>query len=490
MSDTAQSNGHTEAQQQAADLELFEQFLDKDSSMEQPDRGELRTGTIVEIHSSELVVDIGSKRDGIVPQADLNKLDPDFVKGLQVGDEVDVVVSKQMDDDGIFQLSMADALQQKDWLLAQDLLDNGATTTHKVVGYNKGGLTVEFNRLRGFVPASHILDMPRNVPEEQRQAEFEKRIGEEMRLKVIEVDKKRRRLVMSQMLAEREYRAGRKEELFRTLHVGDVITGEVRSLRPFGAFVDMGGADGLLHVSEIGWTPISHPREALEVGQMVEVQVIRLDPENQRIALSRKRVMANPWETVEKRYEVGEVVDVTITRLVEFGAFAQIEPGIEGLIHISELADITVAEPLKSVRSGETVQAKILRIDGKRQRIGLSRRQTEQTAASEPEEPTSAVKHETASEVTADAPEAANTAAAISEVAAPADLAPEVAPSEMNGATVSAPATTPELADVPEVAQPEMPGTAESAAAATPESLAEIVPEAEPEVGPAPEGDA
>ena len=174
MSDTAQANGQTggqsEAQQQAADLELFEQFLDKDVSMEQPDRGELRTGTIVEIHSSELVVDIGSKRDGVVPQADLNKLDPEFVKGLQVGDEIDVVVSKQIDDDGIFQLSIADALQQRDWIIAQDLLDSGETTGHKVVGYNKGGLTVEFNRLRGFVPASHIVDMPRNIPEEQRQA--------------------------------------------------------------------------------------------------------------------------------------------------------------------------------------------------------------------------------------------------------------------------------------------------------------------------------
>ena len=518
MSDTAQSNGqaggqvseHTEAQQQAADLELFEQFLDKDESMEQPDRGELRTGTIVEIHSSELVVDIGSKRDGVVPQADLNKLDPEFVKGLQVGDEVDVVVSKQIDDDGIFQLSIADALQQRDWLLAQDLLDNGETTDHKVVGYNKGGLTVEFNRLRGFVPASHIVDMPRNIPEEQRQTEFEKRIGQSMRLKVIEVDKKRRRLVMSQMLAEREYRAGRKEELFRTLHVGDVINGEVRSLRPFGAFVDLGGADGLLHVSEIGWTPISHPREALEVGQMVEVQVIRLDPENQRIALSRKRVMANPWETVESRYEVGETVDVVITRLVEFGAFAQIEPGIEGLIHISELADITVAEPLKAVHSGETVQAKILRIDAKRQRIGLSRRQTEQAATTEPEtvaaevavdaetaeveateqaataspesaEAAIAADAQTADAQTADAETVAAEPAAIAAAAAPVGVAPEQATSQMEGESESFSAVEPEAlrTDPPEAASEPMTGTTESAAATTPEALAETAPESE-----------
>ena len=368
----------TNSAQRDLDREMFEQYLEKDLAMEQPDRGDLRRGHVVEIRPSELVVDIGSKRDGIVPQSDLARLDPEFVKNLKEGQEIDVVVSRQTEDDGIFHLSIADALQQRDWIIAQDLMDNGQTTVHKVVGYNKGGLTVEFNRLRGFVPASHILDMPRNMAEDQRQAEFERRIGEEMRLKVIEVDRKRRRLVMSQMLAEREYRAGRKDELFRSLQVGDVLTGEVRSLRPFGAFVDLGGADGLLHVSEIGWTAITHPREALEVGQKIEVQVIRLDPESQRIGLSRKRMLANPWESVEQRYTVGAVLSATITRLVEFGAFAKLEPGVEGLIHISELADITVAEPLKTVRPGDKVMVKVLRVDSKRQRIGLSRRQVEQ----------------------------------------------------------------------------------------------------------------
>ncbi len=381
MSEAAQSN---DGAQSASDLELFEQYLEKDMSLEQPDRGDLRKGTVVEVRPSELVVDIGSKRDGIVPQSDLQRLDPEFVKNLKEGQEIDVVVVKQSDDDGVIQLSISDAIQQRDWIVAQELLDNGQTTVHKVVGYNKGGLTVEFNRLRGFVPASHILDMPRNMAEEQRQAEFEKRIGEEMRLKVIEVDRKRRRLVMSQMLAEREFRAGREEELFRTLQVGDVLTGEVRSLRPFGAFVDLGGADGLLHVSEIGWTPISHPRDALEVGQKVEVKVIRLDPDNQRIALSRKAVLANPWETVEERYQPGQIVEATVTRLVEFGAFAQLEPGVEGLIHISELADITVAEPLKTVRPGDRVTVKILRVDSKRQRIGLSRRQAQPESSETP----------------------------------------------------------------------------------------------------------
>jgi small subunit ribosomal protein S1 len=363
------------SQQSASDLELFEAYLEQDLDLDLPGRGDLREGVIVEIRPSELLVNVGSKRDGVVPQSDLARLDQEYVKSLHEGQTVDVVISKQPDDDGIFVLSMADALQQRDWITAQELLENGEITVHKVVGYNKGGLTVEFNHLRGFVPASHIVDMPRNLSEDQRRIELENRIGQKMRLKVIEVERRRRRLVMSESLAEREYQAQRREELFKTLNVGDIITGEVRSLRPFGAFVDIGGADGLLHVSEIGWSNINHPREALEVGETIDVQVIRIDPDNQRIALSRKRLLPNPWDTVEDRYHPGDVVPANITRVVDFGAFAELEPGIEGLIHISELADIAVAEPLKTVRVGDKVEVKVLRVDRKRQRVGLSLRQ-------------------------------------------------------------------------------------------------------------------
>lgn len=367
--------------QGASDLELFEKYLEADTDFDLPERGDLREGVIVEIRPNELLVNVGSKRDGVIPQADLAKLDPEFVKNLHVGQVVDVVISKPPEDDGTFQLSMADALQQRDWIDAQDLLDSGKIVTNKVIGYNKGGLTIEFRHLKGFVPASHIIDMPRNMSEDQRRIELEGYIGNDMRLKVIEVDRRRRRLVMSQMLAEREYRDSRREELFSTLKVGDIIEGEVRNLRPFGAFVDIGGADGLLHVSEISWSPITHPREAINVGDKIQVQVIRLDPKEQRIALSRKRALPNPWDSIEQRYHPGDVLTGTITRVVDFGAFAQLEPGVEGLIHISELADIAVAEPLKTVHAGDEVTVKVLRVDAKRQRIGLSRRQAEGTSA-------------------------------------------------------------------------------------------------------------
>ena len=379
MADLVQSGANG---QEASDLELFEKYLSEDMDLDMPGRGDLREGVIVEVRPSELLVNVGSKRDGVVPQSDLARLDPTYVKGLREGMTVDVVVSKQPEDDGVFVLSMADALQQRDWLNAQQMLESGAISEHKVIGYNKGGLTVEFNHLRGFVPASHVIDMPRNLSEDQRREELEGRIGHDMRLKVIEVDPKRRRLVMSQMLAEREYRSHAKEALFKTLSVGDVVTGTVRSMRSFGAFVDIGGVDGLLHVSEIGFGNVNHPREAITVGQEVEVQVIRIDAENQRVALSRKRLLANPWDGIDARYVIGAVVPATVTRIADFGAFAQLEPGVEGLIHISEIADIAVAEPLRMIKSGDHVTVKVLRVDQKRQRIGLSMRQAQEGEAS------------------------------------------------------------------------------------------------------------
>ena len=359
----------------SSDLQLFEQYLSTGIDLDMPGRGDLREGVIVEVRPTELLVNVGSKRDGVVPQSDLAKLDPEFVKNLREGQTVDVVVAKQPEDDSVFLLSIADAQQKRDWNTAEKLLASGEITTRKVVGFNKGGLTVEFSHLRGFVPASHVIDMPRNLNEDQRRGEFEGHVGHEMRLKVIEVDSRRRRLVMSQMLAEREYRSVQREELFKHLAVGSVVEGVVRSIRPFGAFIDIGGVDGLLHVSEIGYGNVNHPRDALAVGEAVRVQVIRIDSENQRVALSRRRLLTNPWDSIEQRYAAGTVVPATITRIADFGAFAELESGVEGLIHVSELADIAVAEPLKTVRAGDKVTVKVLRVDAKRQRIGLSIRQ-------------------------------------------------------------------------------------------------------------------
>ena len=427
------------SEEQQADEMLFEQYLAEEEDLSLPERGDLREGIVVEVRSNELLVNIGAKRDGIVPQSDLNRLEEEYADTLREGETVPVVVSKLTTSEGMLVLSIADALQKKDWLVAEKMLESGEITVRKVVGFNKGGLLADFDHLRGFIPASHVVGLPRNMNEEQRNERLQQIVGQDLPVKVIEVERQRRRLVLSYRLAEREYRAGRKAQLFEELEVGLVVDGEVRSLRPFGAFVDIGGADGLLHVSEIGWTPVSHPRDVLKVGERLQVEVLRLDPERSRIALSRKRLLSNPWESIEERYKVNETILVTVTRVIDFGAFAQLEPGIEGLIHISELADITVAEPLKMVTSGDRIPVKILRIHPDRQRIGLSRRQADEIvgqalleteaekfeieAAAEPE--AAAAEAETATEE----PEAA---VAEAEVAAEE---PEAAVAEAEAAT-------------------------------------------------------
>ena len=438
----------SEAQQ--ADEMLFEQYLAEEEDLSLPERGDLREGIVVEVRSNELLVNIGAKRDGIVPQSDLNRLEDDYAGTLREGETVPVVVSKLTTNEGMLVLSIADALQKKDWLVAEKMLESGEITVRKVVGYNKGGLLADFDHLRGFIPASHIVGLPRNMNEEQRNERLQQIVGQDLPVKVIEVERQRRRLVLSYRLAEREYRAGRKAQLFEELTVGAVVDGEVRSLRPFGAFVDIGGADGLLHVSEIGWTPVSHPRDVLKVGEQIQVEVLRLDPERSRIALSRKRLLSNPWESIEERYKVNDTILVTVTRVIDFGAFAQLEPGIEGLIHISELADITVAEPLKMVSSGDRIPVKILRIHPDRQRIGLSRRQADEivgqdlleTEADNLESIAAEEQEEPASEP--EAPVAEDAAAASSEPEATAGEAEE-------------PASEPEAS----VGEPEAPAPAE-----------------------------
>ncbi len=414
------------SEEQQADEMLFEQYLAEEEDLSLPERGDLREGIVVEVRSNELLVNIGAKRDGIVPQSDLNRLEEEYVDTLREGETVPVVVSKLTTSEGMLVLSIADALQKKDWLVAEKMLESGEITVRKVVGFNKGGLLADFDHLRGFIPASHVVGLPRNMNEEQRNERLQQIVGQDLPVKVIEVERQRRRLVLSYRLAEREYRAGRKAQLFEELEVGLVVDGEVRSLRPFGAFVDIGGADGLLHVSEIGWTPVSHPRDVLKVGERIQVEVLRLDPERSRIALSRKRLLSNPWESIEERYKVNETILVTVTRVIDFGAFAQLEPGIEGLIHISELADITVAEPLKMVSSGDRIPVKILRIHPDRQRIGLSRRQADEIVGQALLE-TEAEKFETEAAEEPDAPVAeAETPveepeAAIADAGAPAE---------------------------------------------------------------------
>ena len=338
-----------------------------------PKVGEIRKGIIVAINEQDIIVDLGTKRDGLVPPTDLSKLDPEERASLKVNDEIDVYILNATEPDSV-QVSINLARLNRDWIEAEKLMESGDLFEGEVIGYNKGGAIVPFGRLRGFVPASHLKDLTPGMGDRKRQQRLAKLRGENLPLKVIEVDRRRRRLVFSQREAQKEWEEIRKQELLDSLEEGSVVEGRVSGLRDFGVFVDLGGADGLVHISELAWHRVDHPREVMRVGDEIEVYVLKLDRDNQRISLSHKRLLPNPWETVEDRYEVHQLVEGTITRIVDYGAFAEVEPGVEGLLHISQLARSAVQDPHEVVNDGEVHLLRVVSIDPRRQRMGLSLR--------------------------------------------------------------------------------------------------------------------
>ncbi|MFL7839959.1 MAG: 30S ribosomal protein S1 [Candidatus Promineifilaceae bacterium] len=336
-----------------------------------PQVGDIRQGIIVSINTQGVIVDLGLKRDGLVPTSDLNKLDPEERDALKVNDEVFVYVLNTDKPDSLV-ISIHLARLNQDWIRAEELLENKEIIEAEVIGYNKGGAIVPFGRLRGFVPISHLTGISTGSGDRQRQQQLAKLRGETLPMRVIEVNRRRRRLVLSQKEAQKEWDTMRRAELIDRLEVGEVRTGTVSGLRDFGAFIDLGGADGLIHISELAWHRVDHPREVLKVGEEIDVYVMRVDEENQRISLSLKKIMPNPWDTVTDRYHENQLVEGKITRIVDYGAFAEIEPGVEGLLHVSQLSRGTVSSVSEVVQEGETHLLRIVNIDQRRQRIGLS----------------------------------------------------------------------------------------------------------------------
>ncbi len=350
---------------------LLAAYLGDKQSHLRPQYGDLVQGIIVAISDKELVLDVGSKQDGIVPASDLAKLEPAALAQLVVGATIPAIVVNPHNLAGELVLSIYLSQQEQDWLQAQAALDAGAIVEQEVVGYNRGGLTLSFGSIRGFVPASHLADNAR-LSEAERVERLGGYVGQKLPVKIIEVDRKRRRLVFSHRLAEQALREQRRASLLDELQPGQIVEGRVTAIRPFGVFVDIGGADGLIHLSELDWQLVKNPHDVVTVGDKIRVLVLRLDENRQRIALSRRRALPNPWEVVMQRYHNGQIVNVRITKLMEFGAFAEIEPGIEGMIHLSELSHRPIRHPREAVRVGDDVPAQILRIEPDRQRIALS----------------------------------------------------------------------------------------------------------------------
>lgn len=343
----------------ARDQENFYTLLETIGDVQ---RGSLLTGQIIAIDHMGVIVDLGLKRDGVIPSADLDRL-PSEEARFRIGDEIDVMVVDPIDSDGNLVVSISQARESEDWLEAKRLLENDEIFEASPDSFNRGGLIVPFGRLRGFVPASHLSGSPRGLDEPERANFLEKYVDKKMPFKVLEVDPQRHRLVLSERKAVRQWRQTQKAEIIKTLREGEVRKGVVTSLREFGAFVDIGGADGLIHISELAWRHIDNPEQVLEIGQEVETLILRLEPEANRIGLSLKRLQENPWQNIVDVIQIGIVLEGTVTRHVTSGLYVNVEDGIDGLVKSQH----THALP----QVGESVHVRVISFEPERERMGL-----------------------------------------------------------------------------------------------------------------------
>lgn len=388
--------------------ENFEEMLASsfDYSYTPPRRGEIREATILQIDEREIIVDLGAKQDGIVPSQDLERMDDIFREALEPGASVPVYVVNPRDQNDNLIVSINMGMQRYDWEKARELLKSQDPADVKVSGYNKGGVLVRWNRLEGFIPSSHLVSA--NMASDRKDA-MNDLIGSKLGVKVIEVDQDRRRLIFSEREAQKEWRAKRKAQLLAELSEGDVVEGTVTGLRDFGAFVNIGGADGLIHVSELAWHRVDHPRDILGVGDEIKVYVLSLDRQTNRIALSRKRLLSDPWDDAQLRYHEGQLVDGHVTNVVDFGAFVALDDGLEGLLHLSEMGDGSLKEPYSYVQKGDELSLRISHLEPEKRRVGFTQRwgtELEEESASGEGTPESAPVDETTSgeEVTESTP--------------------------------------------------------------------------------------
>lgn len=340
-------------------------------------RGQVILGTVARTTPNEIFVNLGDGLEGIVPKREVEMMTGKTLQNLQEGAEVHVYVVNPRNHRGNILLSINHAQEELDWRTAEEYMEEKRVYDGKIGGYNKGGLIVRFGRLRGFVPQSQIsdkrmLDVDGETPEER----FSDLVNNQISVKVMEVDRSRNRLILSERAAMREVRQRRKEALITELEVGEIREGRVVSLENFGAFVDVGGAEGLVHITELSWKHVTHPRQVLNVGQTVQVRVISVDPSKNRIGLSIKQLQPDPWDELATRFGTGALIRATVTKLTKFGAFARVKKldSVEGLIHISELSDDRVEHPREVVQKGDTLTLRVVKIDVRERRLGLSLR--------------------------------------------------------------------------------------------------------------------
>ena len=345
-------------------------------------RGQVYQGVISSTTPTTVFVDLGDGDQGVVPGRELELMTRKMLESLTVGAEVDVYVVNPRNHRGETVLSINHALEELDWRNAEKFSKSKEVYEAQIGGYNKGGLIVRFGRLRGFVPQSQLAeDRVRNMTGDTPEERYGPMVNQPIGVKVMEVDRHRNRLILSERSATREVRQARKEALIADLNIGEIRKGKVVSLESFGAFVDIGGGEGLIHVSELAWGHITHPRQAVSIGDEVEVEVISVNTEAKRIGLSRRRVLRDPWDEIATSLRRGQLVRGRVTKLTKFGAFARLvdHDTVEGLIHISELSGDRVTHPREAVNRGDELVLRIIKIDIKERRLGLSLKSVQST---------------------------------------------------------------------------------------------------------------
>lgn len=339
-------------------------------------KGDIVKGKIVKVEADQAFVDIGYKYDGIIPLRELSPITiSSAVEAVEPGQEVELKVVALDDDKEKLVLSKRLIDSERAWDELQEKLDSGEIIEAEVGEVVKGGLVVDVG-VRGFIPASMV--------ERHFVEDFSDYKGRTLRLKVKEVDRAKNKLILSQKdVLDADYEAA-KQRILASLEVGQVLDGTVQRLTPFGTFVDIGGIDGLVHISEMAWHHVEHPSEVVQVGDQVQVQVLKVNPETERISLSIKAAQEGPWDKVEKQFEVGSIITGTVKRLVSFGAFVEIAPGVEGLVHISQIAHRHIGTPHEVLEEGQEVSAKILEINPSEKRVSLSIKETEEAPKQAP----------------------------------------------------------------------------------------------------------
>ncbi len=357
----------------------MEDYLSREEVSSKPlAHGDIIDGLVVRVDPDEVLVDVGSKSEGVISSRELGpRGDPDG-GDLQAGDRVKVFVMQPENEDGNVVLSLRRARAESVWLKAQEKQGSGEVMDAEVREQNKGGLIVNIMGLRGFLPTSQVS--------RQHSSSLQELVGQRIVVKVLEVNRKRNRLIVSQKAAQDEDRARQRSELFERLQVGDTVRGRVSGLTSYGAFVSLGVADGLIHISELSWDRVANVSDVLDLGQEVTVKIIKLDPELSRISLSLRQLGDDPWQQIEKLYPTGAIIEGEVTKTKKYGAFLQVGDGIEGLLHISELAPQHVERTEDVVHVGQRLRVKVLHADRVRRRISLSLRQVDDQARAQPRE--------------------------------------------------------------------------------------------------------